>query len=54
MRELIVEKVAPLQKDGSIAIRSRVRKALAILTDENVPFPTGWIKSNYLGSVETE
>ena len=54
MRGLIVEKVAPLQKDGSIAIRSRVRKALAILTDENVPFPTGWIKSNYLGSVETE
>jgi len=54
MRELIVGKVAPLRNDGSIAIRSKVRSALVILTNESVPFPDGWIKSNYLGSVETE
>ena len=43
-RGFIAERIARLQTDSSIAIRSRVRKALAILTDDAAPFPKGWVK----------
>ena len=41
----LIESIAPLQTDSSVAIRTRAQKALNILTNENVPFPQGWIKS---------
>lgn len=44
----IVEAIAPLQRDESIAIRSRVSKAIPLLTNEDIPFPKGWIKSEHL------
>jgi hypothetical protein len=44
----IVAAIAPLSKDDSIAIRTKVRKALEILTNENIRFPKGWIKSEHL------
>ena len=44
----IVNAIAPLKTSSSIAIRSKVRNALAILTDEYSPFPKGWIKSEHL------
>ncbi len=44
----IVDRLSQLQGDRSIAIRSRVKKALIILTDPNAQFPKGWIKSNQL------
>jgi HEAT repeat protein len=37
-----------LQDDRSVAIRSRVRKALATLRD-GAPLPAGWVKSQVLG-----
>ena len=43
----IIGEVSPLQWDNSIAIRSKARKALDILTGDDVPFPQGWIKSEY-------
>jgi HEAT repeat protein len=46
--EQVTQRVAPLHKDTSIAIRTKVRYALEILTDMNRPFPKGWIKSEHL------
>jgi hypothetical protein len=41
----ILNGIAPLQSDSSIAIRSKVRKAMNLLTNEAMPFPKGWVKS---------
>jgi hypothetical protein len=47
-RDEIIGKITTLQLDDSIAFRSRVRNALRLLTDENTPFPKGWVKSEHL------
>jgi HEAT repeat protein len=47
-REGIVNSIARLGNDESIAIRTRVRKALKVLTDDRSDFPKGWIKSEHL------
>jgi HEAT repeat protein len=47
-REGIINRIAKLEGDHSAAIRSKVRYALAILMNEEVPFPKGWIKSRGL------
>jgi len=47
----VIELLVPLQVDGSIAIRSRVKKAIKLLTDPNVQFPKGWIKSEHLQEI---
>jgi HEAT repeat protein len=47
----VIELLVPLQADGSIAIRSRVKKAINLLTDFNAQFPKGWIKSEHLQGV---
>lgn len=44
----IVDSIAAYSKDDSIAIRTRVRKAMVLLTNDGVPFPKGWIKSEHL------
>lgn len=40
--------IAARQRDPSAAVRTRVRKALAALTNPGVPFPAGWVKSERL------
>lgn len=40
----IIEKIEPLTRDSSIAIRTRATKALDLLVDARRPFPSGWIK----------
>ena len=52
--EQIVNQVGPLQADPSVAIRSKARKAVKLLTDETVSFPGGWIKSKHLNTVQGE
>jgi uncharacterized membrane protein YheB (UPF0754 family) len=47
----IVNAIASLKTSGTVAIRSKMRKALPILTNEQVPFPKGWIKSEHLFSL---
>lgn len=47
----IVNRLSQLQADRSIAIRSRVKKALIILTNPNAQFPKGWIKSELLQGI---
>lgn len=47
-RDQIVSSVMQLQKDSSIAIRTKVRYAIGVLTNEGSPFPKGWIKSEHL------
>ena len=44
----IVNRISQLQEDNSVAIRSRARKALNILTNPSASFPKGWIKSDQL------
>jgi hypothetical protein len=44
----IVDCIAAYGRDNSIAIRTRVQKALELLTNEGAPFPKGWIKSVHL------
>jgi HEAT repeat protein len=46
--EDIIRRIVPLQEDKSVAIRSKVRKAVTILSDSAAPFPSGWIKSEQL------
>jgi hypothetical protein len=41
----ICGRLARLQGDKSIAIRSKVIKALKILVDDNEPLPGGWVKA---------
>lgn len=47
----ILEHILELQGDGSIAIRTRVKKATLLLVDPNAQFPDGWIKSDLLQDV---
>jgi HEAT repeat protein len=47
-RETIVQRISALQSDESAAIRTRVRKALPVLTNERAVFPKGWIKSQWV------
>ena len=41
----VTKRIAGLQNDESIAIRTRVRYALDLLTNPSAPFPKGWVKS---------
>ena len=47
----ILVHLGPLQGDDSIAIRSRVKKAIPLLTDPDAQFPQGWIKSEHLQGI---
>jgi HEAT repeat protein len=51
-REQIVIRIAQLEPGASAAIRSRIRKALILLANENAPFPKGWIKSEHLAVLD--
>jgi HEAT repeat protein len=44
-KDEILVAIAGMQGDRSAAVRSRVRNALALLSDDNLPYPPGWIKS---------
>jgi hypothetical protein len=50
-RDQIVDQIATLRNDRSIAIRTKVRKAMNVLTNEESPFPKGWIKSEHLKGI---
>jgi HEAT repeat protein len=52
LRSRAVDLIAPLQVDASAAIRTRVRKALEVLTQEGATFPKGWVKSDFLKYLE--
>lgn len=49
--QAIVDLLVPLGRDKSVAIRSKVRNALKLLTDPNARFPKGWIKSEHLQGI---
>lgn len=44
-REEIMQRIAALSKDPSVAIQTKVRYAMEILSDDKAPFPKGWVKS---------
>jgi hypothetical protein len=44
----ILERIEPILKDRSIAMRTKARNAVDLLTNKNAPFPKGWIKSDHL------
>jgi hypothetical protein len=50
-RDTILECISPLKNDSSVAIRSKVRNALQVLTNDGQPFPKGWIKSDRLAGL---
>ena len=50
-RDQILRNISRFQQDGSIAIRTKVRYAIDVLTDEAKPFPKGWIKSEHLREI---
>jgi hypothetical protein len=43
--EEIAKKIAELSNDPSKAIQTKVRYAMEILSNDEVPFPKGWVKS---------
>jgi HEAT repeat protein len=49
----ILKEITPLQYDKSISVRSKVRKAITLLSNENAPFIDGWIKSEHLKDLYT-
>lgn len=49
-RDEILQQIIALQGHESVAIRSRVRKAVRVLSDEEAAFPQGWIKSERIGA----
>ena len=51
-RDLIIERIATLKNDSSIAMRTRVRYAMELLTNEKAPFPKGWVKAEGLRYLE--
>lgn len=51
LAERVIPKIARLERSPSAAIRTKVRKALPVLSDPGHPFPKGWIKSEYLQQV---
>lgn len=46
-KDEVVTAISGMQGDSSTAIKARVRKALALLADDTLSFPPGWIKSEY-------
>jgi len=46
-RQAILQRIASLAHHPSIAIRSKVRNALNLLTNDQTPFPKGWVKSEH-------
>jgi hypothetical protein len=46
MRQKIADKISLLQNDRSVAIRSKVVKALKVLEDDHEPIPAGWVKAS--------
>jgi hypothetical protein len=44
----VLKRIGELGTDSSIAIRTRVRMAVTLLTDPSAPFPPGWVKSHHL------
>jgi hypothetical protein len=44
----ILKRIEPIQRDQSIAMRTKARKAVDLLTNKQIPFPKGWIKSEHL------
>ena len=44
----ILTAISPLVDSHSPAIRSKARKAIALLSDATAAFPKGWIKSDHL------
>jgi HEAT repeat protein len=44
-RDRIMDSIKALQKDKSIAIRTKVKKTLDVLESEDEPIPAGWLKS---------
>jgi HEAT repeat protein len=47
-REEILQEIIALQGHESVAIRSKVRKAVHVMSNEEAAFPQGWIKSERL------
>jgi HEAT repeat protein len=44
----IADRISRLQRDSSIAIRTRAGKAINVLTNPSASFPKGWIKSEQI------
>jgi hypothetical protein len=44
----IASAIAPFERSGSAALRSRTRKAMAALTGGQTSLPPGWVKSEHL------
>jgi HEAT repeat protein len=47
----ILKQLSQLQSDPSVAIRSRIAKAVVLLTNPEKEFPKGWIKSVHLQDI---
>jgi hypothetical protein len=47
-RDEAIGAISGLQWDNSAAVRTKVKMALALLSNDQTPFPPGWIKSEHL------
>jgi HEAT repeat protein len=47
-RKPIFESIAKYHSNSSVAIRTRVRKAIELLGNDDAKFPNGWVKSIHL------
>ncbi len=44
-KDEVIFAISGMQGDRSAAIRTKVKKALSLLADDELPYPPGWIKS---------
>lgn len=51
LRPDILKQISSLSGHPSIAMRSRVRNALNLLTNDRTPFPKGWVKSKHVKDI---
>lgn len=47
----IMQAIIPLEHDNSVAIRSKVKKAIPLMMNSKMPFPKGWVKSTQVERV---
>jgi len=45
---ILLDRLSRMANDPSIAIRTRVRKAIPLLSDGSTTFPKGWVKSDFI------
>lgn len=48
---VVIPEIVSLEQSHSVAVQTKVRKCIPLLTHPEAPFPKGWIKSDHLKGI---